>query len=215
MQRVWITGASQGIGRALALEMARSGWQVFASARSEDSLAALAGEARTLDGAIEAIPLDVTDPQAVSVAIAAIEDRFGPIDLAVLNAGTHEPLDGAAFEASALRRLVELNLMGTAHCLEGLISRFVARGRGRIAVVASVVGYRGLPTASAYGATKAGLINMCEALRVELAPHGIGVSVINPGFVKTPLTDRNSFEMPFLIEAEDAARRIAKGLHGN
>lgn len=212
MKRLWITGASQGIGRALALEMARDGWHVLASARSEDALAALSDEASSLAGSIDPVVLDVTDAPAVAEAIAGIEDRFGPIDLAVLNAGTHEPVDGAAFEASALRRLVELNLMGTANCLEPLISRFVARGKGRIAVVASVVGYRGLPTASAYGATKAGLINLCEALRVELAPHGVGVTVINPGFVKTPLTDRNTFPMPFLIEAEDAARRIAKGL---
>jgi short-subunit dehydrogenase len=127
---------------------------------------------------------------------------------------THEPVDGSTFTVAPLKRLVDINLMGTAHCLAPVVEQFVARRAGRIAVVASMAGYRGLPTASAYGATKAALINMCEALRVELDRHGVILSVVTPGFVRTPLTDRNPFPMPFLMEPEDAARRIVRGLEG-
>ena len=118
----------------------------------------------------------------------------------------------AEFTAEGLRDLIEINVMGTAACLEALMPRMIARGRGRIAVVASVAGYRGLPTSAYYGATKAALINLAESLRFDLARAGVTMQLIDPGFVKTPLTDRNEFPMPFLISAELAADRIASGL---
>jgi NAD(P)-dependent dehydrogenase (short-subunit alcohol dehydrogenase family) len=208
----WITGASQGLGRTLALELARRGRTVVASARSQDRLEALAREAGALEGRIVPWPLDVTDGGAVTSAVAEIERQVGPLDTAVLNAGTHAPVDGPTLKAADFRKLVEINLMGTVTCLEPAIAAMKARGRGRIAVVASLSGYRGLPSAAAYGMTKAGLINMCEALRPELALAGIRIQVVNPGFVKTPLTDRNDFPMPFLMAAEDAARAFANGL---
>jgi short-subunit dehydrogenase len=210
----WVTGASKGIGRAVAIELAEQGWQIAASGRDIAELDALATETSELSGSVHAYPFDITSEQASSEIVAAIERDLGDIDMAVLNAGTHEPVDGAAFTAAPLRRLVETNLMGTAHCLAPIVERFVARGGGRIAVVASLAAYRGLPTASAYGATKAALINMCEALRVELAPAGVVLSVITPGFVRTPLTDRNPFPMPFLMEPDVAARRIVRDLAG-
>ena len=211
----WVTGASQGIGAAVALRLAEFGWTVAASARSEDQLAALARQAESLPGAIHAFPLDVTDEAAAKSVFAEIGSRLGAVDLTILNAGTHQPIDGTQFAVAPVRKLVEVNLMGTVHCLAPVIEDFVARESGRIAVVASVAGYRGLPTASGYGATKAALINMCEALRPELREKGVVLSCITPGFVKTPLTDKNTFSMPFLITPETAAARIVRGLESD
>jgi len=211
----WITGASSGIGRALALRLARDGWRVAASARRAEELARLAAEARDMAGAIHAFPLDVTDPAAVTGCVTDLEAQLGPLDLMVLNAGSYEPMPAESFSAATLRRLIDLNVMGVAHAIEAALPRLLARGRGRIAIVASLAGYAGLPYAAAYGAGKAALINMAEALRPELLAKGIVVQVINPGFVRTPLTDRNDFPMPFLVTAEQAAAAIARGLDGD
>ena len=204
----WITGAGSGIGRALALRLARDGWRVMISARSGDDLAEVAGQAP----GIYSYRLDVMERPAVEETVRRIEAEHGPIALAVLAAGTYKPVSGKEFSADAFGANVAVNLNGTANCLEVLIPVLSARRAGHIAVVSSLTGYVGLPTASGYGATKAALINMCEALEPELEPVGVKISVINPGFVKTPLTDKNEFPMPFLITAEDAADRIAKGL---
>lgn len=206
----WITGAGKGIGRALAQRFVADGWIVAASARTEADLESLA--ASCPKGTVFSFPLDVTDALATARAVDDIEAKLGLPDLAVLSAGTHMPMPVEAFSTNTLRTLMEVNLMGTAHCLEALFPRFIARNAGHVAVVGSLAGYRGLPTAAAYGATKAGLINMCEALKPELARYGVRLSLINPGFVETPLTDRNDFEMPFLISAEKAADYIARGL---
>ncbi len=207
---VWITGAGKGIGRAVARRLAQDGWTVAASARTEDDLASLASEFPP--GRVHPYPLDVTDLGRTEATLGRIERDLGALDLAVLNAGTHIPFGVEDFSVEAFRQLVETNLMGTVHGLAQVIPAFIARRRGHIAVVASLAGYRGLPTAAAYGATKAGLINMCEALKPELELHGVRLTLINPGFVETPLTDRNTFPMPFLIPVEDAAERIIRGL---
>lgn len=204
----WVTGAGSGIGEAVSLRLARDGWQVAASARSREDLDSLAGK----DPLISAFPLDVTDGQAVADAVAAIEARLGPIELAVLNAGTYKPVSAKDFTAEKVAANFDVNVMGTAKCLEPLIPRMIERRRGHIAVVSSLTGYVGLPTAAGYGATKAALINMCAALEPELAVHGVRMTVINPGFVDTPLTRKNDFAMPFLIDVEDAADRIVRGL---
>ena len=133
-------------------------------------------------------------------------------DLVIFNAGTHIPVNVENFAVEPFRRLVETNLMGTVNGLGQVIPRFVQRGHGHIAVVASLAGYRGLPSSAAYGATKAAIINMCEALKPELERHGVRLTLINPGFVKTPLTDRNDFPMPFLIPVEEAVEHIVRGL---
>lgn len=207
---VWITGAGKGIGRALALTMAEDGWTVAASARTKADLNSLERESHT--GRIHAFPLDVTDRVATMRTFDAINEQLGPLDLAVLNAGTHHPMSASEFSVETVRALVEVNLMGTVNGLGVLLPYFRARSAGHIAVVASVAGYRGLPTAAAYGATKAALINMCEALKPELAHEGVQLSLINPGFVKTPLTDKNEFHMPFLVSAGEAAATIYRGL---
>lgn len=214
-QCAWITGASSGIGQALARRLARAGWTVAASARNLPELDRLAAEQQRETGRIVAVALDVSDAVAVNAAVERIERDLGPIALAVLNAGTHRPVRAVDPRLEDFRALVEINLMGTVHCLVAVQRSMVARGRGHIAIVSSLAGYRGLPTAAAYGMTKAGLINMAESLQPELAVAGIKLQVVNPGFVRTPLTDRNSFAMPFLISVEAAAEAMFRGLAGS
>jgi NADP-dependent 3-hydroxy acid dehydrogenase YdfG len=204
----WITGASSGIGRALALHLASTGWRVAASARNEAALATLAA---TADGIVP-LPLDVTDADAVARAVAAIEAAHGPIALAVLNAGTHEAMTADDFSVATLRRLIDLNFMGVAHGLAAVLPGMRARRAGHIAVVASVAGYRGLPTGGAYCASKAAVIALCEALKPDCDRLGIALQLVNPGFVDTPLTARNRFAMPFLMPLERATAAFARGL---
>ena len=208
-ERVWIIGASYGIGAALAERLALDGKQVWASARSRDKLEALAAKHA---GRMHALPLDVTDKATVAAALAEIEAAGGPPDIVVLNAGSHHPVPAKDFKADDLRKLMELNVMGVANGIEVVLPGMLERDAGRLAVVASVAGYAGLPTSAYYGCTKGGLINMVESLAFDLRKTGVKLQLINPGFVKTPLTDKNDFEMPFLVTAEYAAEVIAKGL---
>lgn len=209
---VWITGAGKGIGRALALELSGRGHIIAASARTEADLAALSQEAAQRGGTIHPYLLDVTDADEVALVADKIARDLGPLALAVLNAGTHSEVTANSFDLGEFRRIIDTNVMGTANCLSALLPGMVERKAGRVAIVASVAGYRGLPTAAAYSASKAGLIALAEALKPELESASVGMTLINPGFVDTPLTRRNKFPMPFLIDAERAARLIADGL---
>lgn len=211
----WITGASTGIGRALALRLAAEGCTVAASARGADALKSLEQEAESLPGSIVAVPLDVTDSDAIAQARDRIVAELGVPDLCVLNAGTYIPVDATKLKAEDFRVQFDLNVMGTVKMLEAVIPGMVDRKSGRIAVVASISGYRGLRTATAYGATKAALINMCEGLRMELGDAGITVQLVNPGFIKTPLTDKNEFPMPFLMPVDKAVDQFYRGLLTN
>lgn len=212
MTVAWCTGAGKGIGRAVAIRLARDGTNLAASSRTAADLEALAAESESLSGTIRPYPLDVTRADDVAATAAAIESEMGPLDLVILNAGTHTPVSAKDFETGIFRKLMETNFMGTVNALAAVLPRFIDRRAGHIAIVASVAGYRGLPTSAAYGASKAGLINMCESLKPELDRYGVQITLINPGFVKTPLTDRNEFKMPFLMDVEDAADRIVAGL---
>lgn len=205
----WITGAGTGIGRGLALALAARGMTVAASARTEADLLSLAAEARP--GAILPVPLDVTDEAAVRAAVTRIEAEAGPITLAILNAGTNSEVTAEKFDTARFAHVIDTNLMGAVHCLGALLPLLRQRRAGRVAVVASVAGYRGLPTAAAYAASKAGLIAMTESLKPELEADNVDVTLINPGFVDTPLTRRNKFPMPFLIGTDAAIRAIIKG----
>lgn len=207
-RRVWITGASTGIGRDLALQLAARGLLVAASARSADKLAELArGNDR-----IRAYPLDVTDRAAVHETVRAISVDLGPIDLAILNAGVWHPMKASEFDAGRAVESIDINYIGIVNALEPLISDMIAARKGHIALVASVAGYRGLPMAAAYAPSKAAIVSLAEVLRLELSRHGVKVSLINPGFVETPMTAVNTFPMPFILKPDDAARRIIRGL---
>jgi short-subunit dehydrogenase len=185
---------------------------VIATARSLDKLQDLSDQSKTLPGEIIAIQGDVTDLGAMKNIVHEIEQKYGGLDMAILNAGTYIADPITEFTAENFKNQVDLNLSGTANCLEAILPSMIKRGAGHIALVASVAGYRGLPRSLSYGPTKAALINMAEALAIEGRDHNIKVQVINPGFVKTPLTDKNKFPMPFLISADEAAEHIAKGL---
>lgn len=210
-QSAWITGASTGIGAELAKRLAADGCRVAVSARGADRLKELAESNQ--DGKIVPVPVDVTDPGAVAAGFADVLAACGATpDLVVLNAGIFEPMGADSFSAGVFRRHVEVNLMGVAQALEHVLPAMLQAGRGRIAIVASVSGYRGLPKAAAYGATKAALINMAESLRVELAPKGIVVQIVNPGFIDTPATEKNDFPMPFLMPVDKAVDAFMRGL---
>lgn len=211
-KKVWITGASSGIGRHLAERLAAAGCAVAASARSAEDLTALETASSSLSGEILAEPLDVTDAEACAASAERVTDRMQGLDLVVLNAGTYLPVDAATFDRDAAMRQVDVNLGGTINMLAAILPAFMARGGGHIAVVASVAGYRGLPTGAAYGATKAALINLCESLKFDLDRAGVTIQLVNPGFVQTPLTDKNTFKMPFLMPVDKAVDSMISGL---
>lgn len=207
----WITGGSSGIGRALALKLAREGWTVVISSRTREDLEAVAADAHG-PGAIHVAPVDTTDPDAVEETVARIEAEHGPVALAVLNAGIYEPVRAEAPQFKAYAKTFAVNLNGTAACVCALTPRMVERRRGHIAIVSSATAFGGMPTASAYGASKAALVNMAECLRIELHRHGVFIQLVTPGFVDTPAQDDNEFPKPFMITPQKAARRMALGL---
>jgi len=209
-QRVWIVGASQGIGEACARLLLQRGARVALSARGRQGLERIAAGADKDTCLV--LPLDVTRPADIAAAFASLRAQWGSPDLVLVVAGTHRAMRAWEMNGEEVRLLVETNLMGPLNVLEAIVPEMVAHGRGGIGLVSSVAGYRGLPTALVYGATKAALINLAETLYLDLHPRGLGVYVINPGFVKTPLTDRNEFKMPALIGADEAARETVRGL---
>jgi short-subunit dehydrogenase len=154
----------------------------------------------------------VTVPADVTATHARIVAELGELDLAILNAGVWHPMAASAFDAARAAESMSVNYLGIANALEPLIPAMVARRKGQLALVASIAGYRGLPKAAAYAPTKSAVITLAEVLRLELQRHGIVVSVVNPGFVETPMTSVNDFPMPFIMKADDAADRILKGL---
>jgi short-subunit dehydrogenase len=208
-QRVWVIGASSGIGRAFAQALILRGAKVAVTARSRQALSDLAASApgRTL-----ALAADVTRAEELASAYSAIKAEWGGVDLAVFVAGTHRPIRAWELRLDDAKDLFEVNVYGVLAGLCVVLPDFVARGSGAVAIVSSVAGYRGLPTGLIYGATKAALINLTETLYLDLAPKGVGVHLVNPGFVRTPLTDRNEFKMPALIPAEEAAEQMLRGL---
>lgn len=203
---VWVVGASSGIGAALAAELDARGASVAVTARRKDRLDELSR------GRMAVVPADVTDPDAVDAAAEEVRRVLGEPDVVVLNAGFWEQTDASAWDRDVFARHVEVNLLGMNNCLGAVLPGMVARGHGRIVGVASVAGYRGLPGAEAYGATKAAQLTMLEALRVALRPRGVTVTTVAPGFVRTELTAKNDFPMPFIVEPERAARAICDGL---
>jgi NAD(P)-dependent dehydrogenase (short-subunit alcohol dehydrogenase family) len=203
---VWIVGASSGIGAALARELLGRGCQVAISARDEAALRDVSG------GRMLVVPLDVTDAPSVASAAHEVAEVLGRVDVVVLAAGYWQQMSARDFDAAEFRRHVDVNLVGMATCLGEVIPLMLRQGGGTIVGVASVAGFRGLPGAEGYGATKAAQINLLEALRTGLRHDGISVQTVCPGFVRTPMTEGNDFPMPFLVTAEAAARSMADGI---
>ena len=205
----WVTGASSGIGEKLVERLVREGWRIAVSARSEDKLKALAD---AHPGQVFSAPADVSDPEAVKQAVARIEAEHGAIARAILNAGIYLPVDLPDARYEDYAKTFDVNLKGTAACLCAVLPLMAERRSGQIAFVSSATAFGGMPTASAYGASKAALVNMAEACRIELHRHGVLIQAVTPGFVDTPAQDDNAFPKPFMISADEAARRIVSGL---
>ena len=216
--RVWVTGASSGIGEALAVALVRRGARVAITARRADLLDALAEKcARDGVSPVMAVPADVTDRAAVAAAAHTIEAAWGGIDLAIFNAGgSHERVPAGnrdpRVNADDYVATMTLNYSSVVYGVESILPAMLARGQGHIAAVASLGGYRAASVALSYTTSKAAVIHLMEGLRLALEPRGLRITIINPGFVRTPLTARNTFKMPFLVEVDDAAERIVRGL---
>ena len=208
MSHYFITGASSGIGAALAEKCLAAGDSVTAVARRGDRLAELGKGRDSFHGAA----CDVTDAAALARAITESISALGPIDCAILNAGMYVPQDTSAIDPSIYAQHMDVNYMGVVNALPGIIDTMLENRKGQIAMVSSVAGWRGLPRAAAYGPTKAALISLAESMTFDLAPRGIDIKVICPGFVDTESTAVNDYEMPGLISAETAANEILAGL---
>jgi NAD(P)-dependent dehydrogenase (short-subunit alcohol dehydrogenase family) len=208
---VWLVGASTGIGRATAALLHAQGATVVVSARSAGALERFVAE----HPGSEAIALDATDRDAMRDAARRIVTRHGTIDLACYCAGTYAEMRAATFDLDVALRHQQVNYVGALYMLDAVLPQLLTQarsGRGaHLSMISSVAGFRGLPKALAYGPTKAALINLAETLYLDLAPQGIGVSLVNPGFVETPLTAGNDFHMPAMISPEEAAREIVAG----
>jgi NAD(P)-dependent dehydrogenase (short-subunit alcohol dehydrogenase family) len=203
---VWILGASSGIGAATASALHAQGARVIVSARQQDALQAFVD---THAGS-QAIPLDVTDRQALQAAAQSVLAQ-GRLDCVVYCAGYYQAMRGFALDADDAMRHMQVNYFGALYLLEAVVAPLLAQGCGHISLVGSVAGYSGLPNSLAYGPSKAALIHLAETLYLDLKDRGVGVSIINPGFVETPLTANNTFKMPALITPEQAAHAILKG----
>jgi len=206
-QVAWLVGASSGIGRATASRLHAEGARVIVSARSASAL----DDFRRKHPGSESIALDVTDRAAMQAAADELVARHGRIDLAMYSAGTYRAMRATEFDLGIALDHQRVNVVGALHLLDAVLPVLRRQGAGHLSLVGSVAGYRGLPQSLAYGPTKAALINLAETLYLDLHPLGIGVSLVNPGFVETPLTANNAFRMPALITPEEAADQIVRG----
>ena len=205
---IWITGASSGIGKALAVKFAENGWKVAASARRENLL----NELRNINQNIYPYPLDVTKiEKCISTAKSIIQEQGG-IDICVFGTGMHDPKSEKRFNLDKIREIMEINYFGTINSINSVYDYFSEKKNGQLSIISSVAGYRGLPAAGAYCASKSALISYTESLYFDLKRKNIKVSIICPGFIKTPMTDQNDFPMPMLKSPEFAANKIYAGL---
>jgi len=200
-KKYWLVGASDGLGAALAHKLSRAGAEVIVSARSEDKLEALAA---SLPAKARAVPLDVTDAQSVAAAAKSV----GDIDGVVYLAGAYWPFGAKDWNAEQAVAMVDVNLTGLMRVMGEVVPDFVARDAGHIVITSSLTGFRGLPGSIGYTASKAGTMSLAECMYADLRKTGVQVQVVNPGFIKTQLTDKNNFKMPFLMEPENAAREV-------
>ena len=204
----WIIGASSGIGKQLSIDLAKAGVKVAVSARSQGKLAELHAQSDLL----VPFPVDIGDIEAISQTSTQISAQLGPLDLVVICSAVWHPMGAKDFDAVKAKQSFDINVGGVHNVLNAVMPPFMERGQGHIAIVASVAGYRGLPQAAAYGSTKAALISLAESLYPDLACYGVAMSIVNPGFVETPMTEKNDFPMPFIMTSEEASKRIIAGL---
>jgi short-subunit dehydrogenase len=211
-QTAIITGASSGIGWSLAKELARQGCKVGLVARRRENLSALAGEIEKGGGTAAFAPADVGDRAQVGEAIREVTAKLGPVDLLVANAGVGAPTSIAPMNVADVEKMYRVNVFGVIYAIEAVLPGMLERKKGHLAAVSSMAAYKGLPGESGYSSSKAAVSNFMEGLRIQLRDKGVAVTTICPGFVKTPMTDVNDFHMPWLVGADDAARRIVRAL---
>jgi len=214
LKTIWITGGSTGIGFATAKKFNRENWRVVISSRNYKKLQKAKKEILNCykNNQIFVIKCDISKKKEVDRTVKKIEKEIGNIDLALLNAAAYSPNKSQKFDMKNFELLISVNLIGTLNCIAILEKVMKKRKSGHIAIVSSPVGYRGLPTAAAYGLTKAALINLSESLFFDFKKIGIRISIINPGFIKSESTKLNSFPMPFIKPASFAANKIYYGL---
>ncbi|UWQ13878.1 SDR family NAD(P)-dependent oxidoreductase [Aliiroseovarius sp. M344] len=200
----WLVGASEGLGRALAQDLDKEGACLVLSARSADRLQSLADQLTNA----RVVPIDVTDPDQVSQAV----EKVGKIDGIVYNAGAYEPMRAADWDSKSAIMMCNVNFMGAMHVLGEVVPAFAKDGRGDITLIGSLAGYRGLPASIGYSASKAAIVSLAETMRFDLKDTGVVVRIVNPGFIKTRLTQKNSFKMPMLMSPEDAAKCVLKAM---
>ena len=205
---IWITGASSGIGKALSIKFAQEGWIVAASARREGLLQ----ELTKIDQNIHSFPLDVTNPEQCKKIFEDIKNKFNNIEISIFGTGIHDPNSEKKFNLDKIREIMEVNYFGTMNSINSVYDYYNDKKSGQISIISSVAGYRGLPAAGAYCASKSALTSFTESLRFEMIRKNVRVSLVSPGFIKTPMTDQNDFPMPMIKSPEFAAEKIYIGL---
>ena len=205
---VWITGASSGIGKSLALKFANEGWNVAISARRENLL----NEISESNENIKSFPLDVTDKAKCKEVFNKIIEHFGNIDICFFSTGTWSPKEEKDIDVEQIENVFKVNFFGTLYCIKAVEEYFKNKKSGIITIVSSIAGYRGLPNTTGYGPSKSALISLAESLYFDFERHNVRVCLVSPGFIKTPMTDKNDFKMPFLKTTDYAAEKIYDGL---
>tara|TARA_X000001036_G_C20565286_1_gene760255 strand:+ start:265 stop:1017 length:753 start_codon:yes stop_codon:yes gene_type:complete len=206
-KKIWITGASSGIGKALAEKFALEGWKVAVSARRKEILDKMSNHEN-----IFSYPLDVTMQDQIKENFSKIINDFGNIDLCVFSSGTYDPKLEQGINIQQNKFVMETNFFGVLYCIKAVEKYFKEKKQGHISIVSSIAAYRGLPNSSGYGPSKAALTNLTESLYFDFKKHNVRISLVSPGFIKTPLTDKNEFRMPFIKSPEFAADKMFKGL---
>ena len=209
-KKIWVTGASSGIGKAVAEKFAKEGWKVAVSARRKELL-----DEMSKNENIFSFPLDVTGFENCKDTFEKILQKFGSIDICFLCSGTYDPKKEQEMDLEQNKFVMDVNYFGTLNCVKAVEKYFKDKRNGHISIVSSIAGYRGLPNSSGYGPSKAALTNFAESIYFDFKKFNVDVSVISPGFIKTPLTEKNEFSMPFLETPEFAAKRIYDGLLKN
>ena len=206
-KKIWITGASSGIGKALAEKFASEGWRVAVSARRKEILDEMANNEN-----ISSYPLDVTNQNQINEVSSKIINDFGSLDLCVFSSGTYDPKLEQEINIKQNKFVMETNFFGVLYCIKSVEKYFKDKKNGHISIVSSIAAYRGLPNSSGYGPSKAALTNLAESLYFDFKKYNVRISLVSPGFIKTPLTDKNEFPMPFIKSPEYAAEKMFNGL---
>jgi short-subunit dehydrogenase len=209
---VMITGASSGIGGALAVELAKRGAELGLVARRAEALGEIAQAVEAVSSRALVLPADVRDADSLRKAAEKLQSDLGPIDVLIANAGVGPTRNGSDLDAAEVSNVININVVGAANSVAAVIPEMVARGQGHLVAISSLAGYRGLPKSAAYCASKAAVSAFFESLRIDLEPKGIAVTIIHPGFIKTPLTSGREAQMPFLMELDDAVKKIVRAI---